>query len=186
MLESLRIKLEQYDNLLSQYIQLRSRPAAPRLNVNNVRTWLSNEDNPIAEEEVEFIGENDLITLAAFEKPLARRVFEQRLLSPTLGLWGLFSSTRGRKHRDDERPTTVQGDDGPVNFVASVAVFLTVLVMLIAPLWALAYMESLESKLSTITGFTLLLLVFFSSGTAARPFEMLAATAGYVVTFDTS
>ncbi|TDZ18128.1 hypothetical protein Cob_v008988 [Colletotrichum orbiculare MAFF 240422] len=151
---------------------------APRLNVQNVATWLDNRGDPISSEEVEFVKDNDLISLAAAEKPPIRRLFEQQILARTRGLWGLFSSRRGQGQRADGLRTTVRGDAETVTFVAGIAAFSVVLLMLIAPLCALAYMDGLEHKLASITGCTLVLLAFLSWGTTARPFEMLAATAG--------
>lgn len=167
------------DNLLCRYLQLRSRAPAPSLNIQNVQTWLDNRNQPIHFEEVDFVGAGDLISLASSEKPALRRAFEQNVLATTNGLWGLFPAGPKRRRGKDDVSTTLQGDDGPVDLVAKVAVFLVVLCMLIAPLWALAYMHNIEGKLAVITSFTLVLLVFLAWGTSARPFEMLAATAGY-------
>ncbi|KAF6818893.1 phytase [Colletotrichum plurivorum] len=175
----MQVKIESYDNLLCKYLQLRSRASAPSLNIQNVKTWLDNRDQPIHFEEVDFVGQGDLISLAPSEKPPLCRLFEQYTLAPTSGLWGLFPAGPKRRRGKDDVSTTLQGDDGRVDIVAAVAVFLVVLSMLIAPLWALAYMDDMKGKLAVITSFTLVLLVFLASGTTARPFEMLAATAGY-------
>lgn len=54
------------------------------------------------------------------------------------------------------------------------------LVMLIAPIWILAYTHPVAAKLAIITAFILLFLALVSFGTNAKPFESLAATAAYV------
>ncbi|KAF2179660.1 hypothetical protein K469DRAFT_716170 [Zopfia rhizophila CBS 207.26] len=53
------------------------------------------------------------------------------------------------------------------------------LLMLVVPLWWLFYVENKTIQLGIITGFILLFLVMISSVTVAKPFESLAATAGY-------
>lgn len=50
-------------------------------------------------------------------------------------------------------------------------------IMLIAPLWALAYTSSLNQRLGVITGFIVLFLGLVSFTTAAKAPETLAATA---------
>ncbi|KAF6789023.1 phytase [Colletotrichum musicola] len=181
ILEKMRTKLENYaltDNLLCNYLQLRNRAPAPDLNIQNVKTWLENRNQPIHIEEVDFVNQGDLISLASSKKPVLRRAFEQNVLARTSGLWELFPAGPKRRRGKDDVSTTLQGDDGRVDLVARIAVFIVVLSMLIAPLWALAYMHEMKGKLGVITAFTLVLLVFLASGTTARPFEVLAATAG--------
>jgi hypothetical protein len=50
--------------------------------------------------------------------------------------------------------------------------------MLIAPLWILEFVHGSMNRLAVITGFIVLFLWLIAFGTAARPFESLAATAG--------
>ena len=95
------------------------------------------------------------------------------------GLFGLLS----RRSLDLELPpggvpTTVVGRDEPVEVIAACAVFLTAVVALIVPLWTLAVVDDMFKKLGVITAFLLFFLVVLVCGTLARPFEVLAATAG--------
>ncbi|KAF6800938.1 phytase [Colletotrichum sojae] len=180
ILEKMRAKLENYGK--------HSAPApapAPNLNIQNVKTRLGNRNQPIHFDEVDFVNQGDLISLASSKKPALRRAFEQNVLARTSGLWGLFPAGPKRQRGKDDISTTLQGDDGRVDLVARVAIFLVVLSMLITPLWALAYMHDMKGELAVITSFTLVLLVFLASGTTARPFEMLAATAGQIAPINT-
>jgi hypothetical protein len=52
--------------------------------------------------------------------------------------------------------------------------------MLLIPLWVLSVMESIFHKLAVITIFVVAFLAFMTWATLARPFEILASTAGYV------
>jgi hypothetical protein len=110
--------------------------------------------------------------LPSYQKSLARRTFEQRCLAPIKGFF------RAILHKT-ESTTTVQGDDTMVDHVAHIAIFFIVLTMIIVPLWVLVIVDGIFGKLGIITEFTLILLIFLSYGTLARPFETLASTAGY-------
>lgn len=54
------------------------------------------------------------------------------------------------------------------------------LVMLITPLWILAFVKPMTSRLSIITAFICVFLLLVTSLSVARPSELLAATAAYV------
>lgn len=75
--------------------------------------------------------------------------------------------------------TTTRIDDGPLNAFASTSVFVAAITMLIAPLWILTKTEIMDQKLGIITAFLMLFLGVLNWGTVSRPFEILAATAGY-------
>ena len=145
LLEAVESKLNSYDRLLHRYLQIKSRPDAPKVNVRNIRTWLSNRRGPIHENEVRFLSEKDLITAARGEKSPLRRLFEQHILAPTLGLFGSTTS------RPDEYPqesglktTTISGEDRHVDIGATVSIFVAAVAMLIAPLWILAPLLSVR------------------------------------------
>lgn len=80
---------------------------------------------------------------------------------------------------------TPWGVEGAADTLASVLIFLAASAMLVAPLWILAMVvEDPFDRLATVTGFLVLFLAMFTWGTMARPFEILAATAGSVLNFD--
>ena len=168
------------DGLLCQYLQLKSRSQAPRLNVRNIKTWLDNFNHPIHANEVEFLEANDLISVARTEKAPLRSLFEQNVLLPTRGLYGIILS----KWRDEiilqRDPMTTQADDEKIDLLVSVLIFLSAAIMLLIPLWVLSVMESIFHKLAVITIFVVAFLAFMTWATLARPFEILASTAGYV------
>lgn len=51
------------------------------------------------------------------------------------------------------------------------------LIMLIAPLWILAFLGGLVQRLTAISAFIVLFVALVSITTAAKPFESLAAAA---------
>ncbi|RYP90704.1 hypothetical protein DL770_003169 [Monosporascus sp. CRB-9-2] len=99
-----------------------------------------------------------------------------------MGLFGLFRDKQ-EKQSPSFSPSTVFGKDEPVDLLASIALFVVASVMLIAPLWILAMVEDMVSRLVVITAFVFVLLGVLSWATLARPFEVLAAAAGSVVAY---
>lgn len=77
-----------------------------------------------------------------------------------------------------EFQTTVRGDDELVDVLGGVSIFITAIVMLIAPLWILAVLDSTSHKLGIITAFILVFLAVMIWATLAQPFELLATAAG--------
>ena len=144
-----------------------------------MKTWLEDKNGPIHPKEVEFINAKDLISVAKSDKPVLRRLFEQRILAPTKGLYGLFLQNPDDSSHPPSSTTTVQGDDEYIDRLAKVAIFVTALVMLIVPLWVLAVLDHIFKKVAVITAFTLALLLVLVLGTLAGPFETLTVTAGY-------
>ncbi|KAK8065351.1 hypothetical protein PG997_012098 [Apiospora hydei] len=93
------------DELLCRYTQVKAIPIAPEENVENIRNWLENNNNPIHREELEFLKSRDLITLAK-PKSLLRRLFERHILSSTSDLFGFLA---GHRHRAGD--ATVHGQE---------------------------------------------------------------------------
>lgn len=179
LLSRISQQLRNYDTLLCHYLQLKSRPSAPKTNVRNIKTWLDNNNGPIQEKEVEFIIKEDLITVAKNRKSPARMFFERRILVPTNGLFGLLTRKGEKEGSPSDRHTILRGNDEHVDVFGAITIFTAAAVMLIAPLWILAGVDELHQKLAAITIFLAVFLFVLSWGTSARPFEMLAATAGY-------
>ncbi|KAK3370023.1 hypothetical protein B0H63DRAFT_305759 [Podospora didyma] len=174
LIASIHKKIDQYDKTLCRYIQLKGRPTVHKTNVRNIKTWLSNRNEPIHPSEVEFVNAGDLISLAKVERASLRRLFEQRILAPSKGLFGLLRN----RTRENDLKTTVQGHEGPVSAIGTVTIFVAAIVMLIAPLWALALMGERIVKLVVITVFIVVFLAMLNWGTVSTQFEILAATAG--------
>ncbi|KAI3337187.1 hypothetical protein HD806DRAFT_542893 [Xylariaceae sp. AK1471] len=78
-----------------------------------------------------------------------------------------------------DRGAIYTGSDEAIDIFGSVAVFVAASAMLIAPLWILQSLDTPQSRLMVITIFAVVCLAFLSVATLGRPFERLAATAGY-------
>lgn len=84
---------------------------------------------------------------------------------------------------DFERETTVYNRESMFDKIITCVTILAGLCMLIGPLWWLqqlsAHQPNLKARLGVITGLLVVFTVLLSISTAAKPFEVLAATAAY-------
>ncbi|KAK7943546.1 uncharacterized protein PG986_012659 [Apiospora aurea] len=173
LVEEIAKELKIYTRMLLSYKELKSAPSVPKGNINNINTWLSNNCYPIEDAEVESLKAKDLIPVARSQKSLLRQLFEEYVLIPTRGLFGLLGERNGPEQ------TNIYGSDEPMEAIASASVFVVGMVTLIAPLWTLSVTHDMFKRLGVITAFIAVLLGVLTSATLAKPFEILAATAGY-------
>lgn len=116
-----------------------------------------------------------MFTISNSEKSTVRSLFEQHIL---YRLFGFFESGSTSGTASGPFASTVQGDDRHVDRVATVSIFFAAALMLITPLWILAFIQDIIHKLIVITIFSVLFLIVMNWGTVARAFEILASTAG--------
>ncbi|OTA98109.1 hypothetical protein M426DRAFT_17752 [Hypoxylon sp. CI-4A] len=172
-------KLAEYDQLLLNHCSLRNMRVAPTRNVENIRRWLASNRGAIMEDETLFINHHDDLVSGSVEKSALRGFFEDQVVLRTKTFLGLFRTPPPPSLSPRDRDDTYHFSDQAVDTFASIAVFITALVMLIAPLWILQAVENNRTKLAVITFFVVICLLFLSFATLGRPFERLAATAGY-------
>lgn len=170
--------LHDQDDLLLKYITLKSKKAASQRHVDNIKSWFVDFPGAISKEETDFINHpDDLVCVSAATSP-ARRLFATKVVCKTKAALNLF---RKRPHRlvsaADAEYLQVY-DDGTIDTWASVAAFAAAAFMLITPLWILQGVQDPNQKLSVISVFVFLCLLFLTYVTLGKPFERLAATAG--------
>ncbi|KAJ9144696.1 hypothetical protein NKR23_g5830 [Pleurostoma richardsiae] len=174
--EMINEALQKYDSLLYHYMQLKNRPKTTPTVTRNIGLWFNNRNNPIHADEAGFLSQQDLISVARFEKPPLRTIFEQRVLLPLAKRWN-------RHYPRDEtllsENTTAIVAPEPIDTFLTFFIFLVATAMLVVPLWALAIVTGMFRKLGIITICLFLFLGVLNWGTLSRPFEILAATAGY-------
>jgi hypothetical protein len=84
------------------------------------------------------------------------------------------------------KPSKIQDDnihyssDQRIDLFVNVIMTSMGMIMLILPLWVLAFVERTTYRLAIITTFLALFLCLVSFATVAKPFESLGATAAYV------
>ena len=125
-------------------------------------------------EETEYIKRSsDLFSLVPRMRSPLRLLLERSRHFRFLGLW---------QEKVVDRPA---GEDKNVHYFSDEKIdrFVTTiimslgLIMLIAPLWILAFLEGLVQRLAIISAFIVLFVVLLSATTVAKPFESLAAAA---------
>ncbi|KAK7927921.1 hypothetical protein PG985_004919 [Apiospora marii] len=171
LLDKITKELKVYDGAVLSYKQLKSAPIASKRNIQNINIWLANANHPIEAAEVEYLKTADLITVTTYQKSWLRLRFEQLILGPTGGLFGLLGL------RDGPEDTIRYWRDEPVDAIATVSFFFMSMSMLVAPLWVLAKMKNMDECLGVITACILILLGVITLGTSAKPCEILAITA---------
>ncbi|KAI0855869.1 hypothetical protein F4860DRAFT_529870 [Xylaria cubensis] len=177
LIASISAKLQEYDEAVLRYSEMRRLFPASDRNVRNIKMWLKNNEGAILKEETEFIQHHDDLISISTPKSTLRRWFEDRVVKHAY-IRGLFRRKSLQLGAYDNTSIYTFSDDA-VNTFGSVAVFITALVMLITPLWILQSLGKLQMKLAVITVFVVAFIAFLTVTTPGRAFERLAATAGY-------
>ncbi|KAF3388127.1 hypothetical protein DPV78_012114 [Talaromyces pinophilus] len=168
------------DSFVLQYINIKARADTAEREVNSLKNWFYNHEGAIYAKEQSYIDKDDLFPLIPKERSPLRRLFETSSRFRLSHFWkreklaGTISDLPVHCHENIQLYSDKKIDD----FVTFTTVF-TGLVMLIAPIWILAYTHPVAAKLAIITAFILFFLALVSFGTNSKPFESLAATAAY-------
>lgn len=163
------------DELLRAHSDLRTRPRAPKRNVAHVGNWFCNNDGAIMEEERRSIShKEDLISIAYAQKPTMRQFLESHIIFRLCWFW---RKKPPPEMRECYKETRFYSSDERIDCYTTIAIFVTGLLMLIAPLWTMNVISRPYLKLGVITIFIVMFLSIVYYGTAAKPFETLAAIA---------
>ena len=162
------------DDLVLQHSQLRARPKVPKKDIESLENWLHNHSTAILPAETEYIKRrSDLFTLVPASKSPLRLFLERSRHFRLLKLW--------RKKPSDSAMVKDENihyiSDARIDHFVTIFIMSIGLIMLIAPLWILTYLEGLARRLAVISAFIVLFVVLISWTTIAKPFESLAAAA---------
>ena len=142
----------------------------PKKDITSVSNWFQNNKNAILEDETQYITyERDLFAMVPKNKTPLRQLLEKSSGFRLFLLW--------RKRRNHEDETIHYISDQRIDFFVSLVITVLGLMMLIAPLWLLAFITDKVHRLEIITSFLMAFLCLISFATIARPFESLGATA---------
>ena len=164
------------DDLVLQHSQLKSRHPVPRKDISSLENWFYNNGNAILEAETEYIKQSsDLFSVVQKSKSPLRVLLEHSHHFRLLKVW----------QQKDVEDTTKTHNDKNIHYISDekidrfIATFIMILglIMLIAPLWTLAFLEGLVQRLGVISAFVVLFVALVSVTTVAKPFESLAAAA---------
>lgn len=170
------------DDVLTRYCSVRGLFPAPKRNIRNIEAWLENNHGAIMADEADFISHHDDLMSVSKPKAILRQWFEEKVVYRSHDGLKLFHRPPKRHTLSarDQKETYIVGEDA-IEAFGSVAVFAAATTMLIVPLWLLQMLKSMRLRLAVITVFVFLFVAFISCGTLGRPFERLAATAGYLM-----
>ena len=189
-------------------MDLKSRSKATPFQVGNVRQWLQNANDPILDEEVAYLTEeDDLVPVASKPKAPLRQLIDRFAILNFLRLPPCIRERKVRQQfkptvtyiqanwirkrnerlynadEDFEMQTTVYNKDRFFDKIMTVFTTVVGLAMLIGPLWILQHLSTKPSnsevRLGVITGFIALFAILTSLFTVAKAYEVLAATAAY-------
>lgn len=169
------IRLREYYEFLNQFSAVKSRPGANDYQIGNVINWFHNNSQAIDQDESRFIqSEGDLVALVTKQRSLLRHGLEQ--ISPIRNIFRV-------KRRADRvfSDTTSYASDRGMDLWTSISVVFVGLAMLLGPMWALELTHGALKQLTIISVFVVVfaMLLFISTASPARGFEVLAATAAY-------
>lgn len=170
LIREINQKLRAYNELVIQHSELRRRPRVASKDRTSLANWFMNHNKAIDEEETLYIQHaKDLFAMVPKTKTALRRLLER--------------SSRFRLFRLWIKPCPVEDEnvhytsDQRIDTFVNMIIALIGLFMLIVPLWVLAIVTPVFSRLAIITAFVVVFLCFVSFTTVARPFETLGAAA---------
>ena len=162
------------DELVLQHAQIRARPQVPKRDICNLEKWFRNNDNAILAEETDYIKHHsDLFSVVPTPKSSLRSLLERSSRFRLLKLWRQDDI----EHLASHDKNVYYVSDKKINRFITFIIMGLGLIMLIAPLWILAFLEGLAQRLGVISAFIVLFVALLSATTVAKPFESLAAAA---------
>lgn len=170
LIREIDLKLRAYNELINQHSKIRGRPQVSDRDRISLSNWFSNNDAAILAEETNYVEHSeDLFAVIPKSKTPLRSLLERSSHFRLFRLWlkPVKGGDENVRYTSDER----------IDMFVSVIIASIGLVMLIVPLWWLAFITWVVYRLAIITCFVVVFLCFVSFTTIARPFETLGAAA---------
>lgn len=162
-------KLRAYNELINQHSKIRRRPPVHDRNRTSLSNWFSNNDQAILAEETDYVKySEDLFAVVSKSKTPLRLLLERSSHFRLFRLW--LKPSQGDQN-------VYYTSDQRIDTFVDIIIALIGLIMLIVPLWVLAFVTPVVHRLAIITSFVVVFLCFVSFTTIARPFETLGAAA---------
>lgn len=164
-------------DLMSAYSNVRSVQQMSKRQFTNYRNWFMSNPNAIEEKERQYIYKDDVIPIKARpEIPVA-----VALINKIIRYLRILFHDRFRFHfKESSQSNAVNytsDTDGVTLFEAIIALAASLLLIL-GPLWSLAYIETVAARLGVITGFITLLtasLSLFATSNLGQVLGIIAA-----------
>jgi hypothetical protein len=163
------------DNFISSYSPILNRPPVRPLDIQSVRNWLFfNHPSAISTTESAFITHTDDLVAVQPKSKSPVRLFLER---------SNYFRTTFFKHTPSDplviEPENYWNDDQRMEQFAGALIGAIGIVMLVAPLWVLSFVDGIVNKLGVITAFIIAFFMIALLATTAKVFETLAAAAAY-------
>jgi hypothetical protein len=161
------------DDLVESFTRLKDKTTASRKQIQNLHNWLDTYPNAIDPEEQHFRDqEGDLFMLQTTAKsPLFGMLYHNKVLRRLLGL--------GKRSDRVDHPSTAYASERGMETAISMLSLFVDLTMLFASVWWLNFVDANNVRLGIITGSVFLFTMWCWLAAGNRPFEILAAVAGY-------
>ncbi|TKA72458.1 hypothetical protein B0A55_06891 [Friedmanniomyces simplex] len=165
--------LQQYNDLVNSFSQLKAKQTADDRQCQNIENWFETYPNAIDPDEQHFRDQQgDLFPLLATPKsPLITLLQRLRLLR--------FRFTLSKRPDRIDSPYTRYTSEHGMETAISIITLVVGLGMLFASVWWLNFVEENKHRLGIITGSVSLFTVWSWLAAGNKPFEILAAVAGY-------
>jgi hypothetical protein len=171
-------KFSNVDEFIIQQAELKKHPQPSEQDLGSLKNWHYNHQNKtINSAETSYLSSaHDLLSVVPKEKTPLRKLLEQNSFFIARSFWHQRKKPVLPHYDKDLNVITYISDKRVDNFVAVLIVVIG-MVMLIAPMWVLEFIDSEVKKLGAITAFILGFFAMVSYAISARPFEVLTAIA---------
>lgn len=164
------------DKFVALHAELKTKPNALPRQIANLKTWHSNYDKAILDEERAYLNQDeDLITIVPIVKTPLRRYMEKTKWFRTTHWFQRRPKSVSTSATEDRR-IFYHSDDLIAAFDSGLVVLIGLL-MLVAPIWVLYAVNATKDRLGVITVFVTAFLLLLQLLTMASPAEVLAAAA---------
>jgi hypothetical protein len=163
------------DTFISSYSPILNRPPVRLLDIQSVRNWLfHNHPSAISAAESSFITHTDDLMAVQPKSKSPVRLFLER---------SNYFRTTFFKHTPLDplviEPENYWNNDQRMEQFAGMLIGAIGIMMLVAPLWVLNFVDGIVTKLGVITAFIVTFFALAALATTAKVFETLAAAAAY-------
>ncbi|EMC92848.1 hypothetical protein BAUCODRAFT_133770 [Baudoinia panamericana UAMH 10762] len=170
--------LQQYNDLVASFSNIRSRPTATKRQCRNLRHWFGTYPDAIQPDEQHHLDQDgnmlqgDLFPIVARPKaPLAMLIDRTRCLR--------FLFRTGKRSDHVDTPLARYWSAKALETFTTVIILIVGLGMLFGPVWWLNNVNEHDRQLAIVTGFSVLFVIWSWFAAGNRPFEILAASAAY-------
>ncbi|KAF2622058.1 hypothetical protein BU25DRAFT_443440 [Macroventuria anomochaeta] len=179
LMRGLSDQLLQYNSYINAFSKVRARPAAEARQVRNLQNWSLDAEGLDREvidlRELEFAKHrHDLISISSRERPPLGEWLES---CQKLQLSKVFRE-KAQNGKHVVSAATQYTSNARFELLTKGLIITGGLVMLLAPIWWLAFVSDTKKRLGIITAFVCIFISVMATATN-KPFEAVAATAAY-------